>query len=53
MTVFNPKLAEKQLYEISKQVEKARLLKASQARRSEFGDCAKYVTFVSADKKGK
>lgn len=52
VATFNPKLAEKQLYEISKQVEKARLLKASQARRSEFGDCAKYVTFVSADKKG-
>ena len=52
VATFNPKLAEKQLYEISKQVEKARLLKASQARRSEFGDCAKYVTFVSADKNG-
>ena len=52
VATFNPKLAEKQLYEINKQVEKARLLKASQAKRSEYGDCAKYVSFVSADKKG-
>lgn len=52
IATFNPKLAEKQLYEINKQVEKARLLKASQAKRSEFGDCAKYVSFFSADKKG-
>lgn len=53
VATFNPKLAEKQIFEINKQVEKARLLKASQAKRSEFGDSAKYVSFVSADKKGK
>ena len=29
------------------------MLKASQAKRSEFGDSVKYVTFVSADKNGK
>lgn len=52
VATFNPKLAEKQLFEINKQVEKARMLKASQAKRSEFGDSAKYVSFVSADKKG-
>ena len=52
VATFNPKLAEKQLLEISKQVEKARMLRASQAKRSEFGDSAKYVTFVSADRKG-
>lgn len=53
VATFNPKLAEKQIFEINKQVEKARVLKASQAKRSEFGDSAKYVSFVSADKKGK
>ena len=53
VATFNPKLAEKQIFEINKQVEKARMLKASQAKRSEFGDSAKYVSFVSADKKGK
>ena len=53
VATFNPKLAEKQIYEINKQVEKARMLKASQAKRSEYGDSAKYVSFVPADKKGK
>ena len=53
VATFNPKLAEKQIFEINKQVEKARTLRASQAKRSEFGDSAKYVSFVSADKKGK
>jgi len=52
VATFHPKLAEKQIFEINKQVEKARLLKASQAKRSEFGDSAKYVSFISADKKG-
>ena len=33
-------------------VEKARLLKASQAKKSEYGDSAKYVIFATADKKG-
>lgn len=31
---------------------KARLLKASQAKKSEYGDSAKYVIFTTADKKG-
>ncbi len=50
---FNPSLAKKQIYEINRQIEKARALKASQAKKSEYGDCAKYVTFLTADKKGK
>ena len=32
IVTFNPKLAKKQIYEINKEVEKARLLKASQAK---------------------
>lgn len=52
IVTYNPKLAKKQIYEINKEVEKARLLKASQAKRSEYGDCAKYVVFTPADKKG-
>ena len=48
---FNPKLAEKHIYEINKLVEKAHNLKTSQAKRSEFGDCSKYVTFIPTDKK--
>ena len=52
IVTFNPKLAEKQKYEINRQVEKAKKLKACQAKKSEYGDSAKYVTFVSADQKG-
>lgn len=52
IVTYNPKLAKKQIYEINKEVEKARLLKASQAKKSEYGDSAKYVVFTAADKKG-
>ena len=52
IVTYNPTLAKKQLYEIDKLVEKAKELKASQAKKSEYGDCAKYVNFVPADKKG-
>ena len=52
IVTYNPKLAEKQKYEISRQVEKAKRLQASEAKRSEYGDSSKYVTFVPADKKG-
>ena len=52
IVTYNPKLAEKQKYEIARQVEKAKKLRASEAKRSEYGDSSKYVTFVSADKKG-
>lgn len=53
VVTYNPQLAKKQILEINKQVEKARSLKASQAKKSEFGDSAKYVTFIATDKKGK
>ena len=53
VVTFNPGLAKKQVHEINRQIEKARALKACQAKRSEYGDCAKYVTFITADKKGK
>lgn len=52
VVTFNPKLADKQIFEIKKQVEKARSLKASQAKKSEYGDSSKYVAFMAADKKG-
>ena len=52
IVTFNPTLARKQLHEINRQVEKARSLKASAAKRSEFGDCAKYVTFAAVDGNG-
>ncbi len=52
VVTFNPKLAEKQKFEISRQVEKAKILKAGAAKKSEYGDSAKYVRFVASDKKG-
>lgn len=52
IVTYNPKLAKKQIYEINKEVEKAKLLKASQAKKSEYGDSAKYVIFTTVDKKG-
>lgn len=52
IVTYNPKLAKKQIYEIKKEVEKARLLRASQAKKSEYGDCSKYVIFTPANKKG-
>ena len=52
VATFNPQLAKKQLLEINRQVEKAKTLRACQAKKSEYGDSAKYVTFVATDKKG-
>lgn len=52
IVIFNPKLAEKQKYEINRQVEKAKNLRACEAKKSEYGDSSKYVTFISTDKKG-
>lgn len=52
IVTYNPKLAKKQIHEIKKEIEKAKLLKASQAKKSEYGDCAKYVIFSATDKKG-
>ena len=53
VVTYNPKLADKKKYEINKMVEKAKMLRASQAKKSEFGECSKYVTFDCADKNGK
>lgn len=52
VVTYNPQLAKKQRYEINRLVEKARSLKACQAKRSEYGDSANYVTFITADKQG-
>lgn len=49
---FNPKLARKHLAEIDRQVERARNLRLSGAKKGAYGDSAKYVTFTSVDKNG-
>ena len=45
LVTFNPSLASKQRYEINRMVEKAKLLSLSNAKKSEFGESAKYVIF--------
>ena len=52
VVTFSPRLRSKQLREINRQVEKARRLRLAEARRSEYGDSAKYVTFVAVDAEG-
>ena len=53
VAVYNPQLAKKQKNEISRQIEKAKILRAGQAKRSEYGDSAKFVTFQAVDEEGK
>jgi transposase len=52
VVVFSPKLAKKKQFEINRLVEKAKFLKASKAKKDEFGECGKYVSFTPTDKKG-
>lgn len=47
---YNPTLAAKKRYEINRMVEKAKGLTLSQAKKNEYGEIGKYVTFT--DKKG-
>ncbi|MDO4798431.1 MAG: IS1634 family transposase, partial [Coriobacteriales bacterium] len=52
VVTYSPRLARKQAHEINRQVEKARRLRLAAARRSEYGDSAKYVTFAPVDGEG-
>ena len=52
VVTFNPKLAQKKQVEIKRQLEKAQRLRLSMAKRSEYGDSAKYVNFVSLGEDG-
>ena len=52
VVTYNPSLAAKKKYEINRQVEKAKSLCNSLAKRSQFGDSSKYVDFKSVDKNG-
>ena len=49
---FNPSFAKKQKAEILKQVDKIQSLSSSQAKRKEYGDASKYVTFTPIDSNG-
>lgn len=50
LLTYNPSLASKKRYEINRMVEKAKSLTASQAKRTEYGEAGKYVSFT--DRKG-
>lgn len=50
LLTYNPALAAKKRYEINRMIEKARGLTISQAKRADYGETGKYVTFT--DKKG-
>ena len=44
---FNPKLRMKKILELNRMVEKARGLCLSQAKKDEFGECSKFVSFCT------
>lgn len=46
LLTYNPSLAAKKRYEINRMVEKARSLTASQAKKTEYGESGKYVSFT-------
>lgn len=52
IATFSPKLAKKKKMEIAKMVSKASRLCTSQAKKSEYGESAKYMRFVSIGKDG-
>ena len=49
VVTFSPKLQKKKLMEIDKMIEKAKKMRASQAKKDEYGECAKYMNFVDKD----
>lgn len=51
LLTYNPSLAAKKKYEINRMVEKAKALTLSQAKKGDFGESGKYVSFTDA--KGK
>lgn len=50
LVTYNPDLAAKKRYEINRMVEKAKGLCLSRAKRNEYGEASKYVTFSSTSK---
>ena len=52
VVTFSPLLAEKKSYEIRKMVEKAKELNGCRAKRKEYGDAARYVSFKAVSDDG-
>lgn len=53
VVTFNPELARKKRLEIGKMVDKAKRMTAYQAKKGEYGESGRYVSFNVANKKGK
>lgn len=51
LLTYNPTLAAKKRYEINRMVEKAKSLTISQAKRNDYGETGKYVSFIDQDGK--
>lgn len=49
LVTYNPKLARKQRAEIGRMVEKAISMSSYETKRSEYGESAKYMSFVDTD----
>lgn len=52
IVTYNPSLAKKQIYEINKEIEKAKLLKASQAKKMSTATAPNTLSFLPQTKKG-
>lgn len=52
LVTYNPTLAKKQRREINKMIEKTKSLCYSQAKKEEYGESSKYMSFVSIDENG-
>ena len=52
IVTYNPKLARKHKREIDRMIEKARDLRLCQAKKSEYGESARFVTFTTVDANG-
>ncbi len=48
LLTYNPSLAAKKRYEINRMVEKAKSLTVSHAKKAEYGEAGKYVTFTGS-----
>lgn len=51
LLTYNPDLAAKKRFEINRMVEKAKSLTVSQAKRNDFGESGKYVSFTDGEGK--
>jgi transposase len=51
LITYNPALAAKKRFEINRMVEKAKSLTLSQAKKCDYGETGKYVTFIDAEGK--